>query len=60
MKNRITILTDYGRETLQLVNVSKVDYIFIENKGRFIRVLCGNKFYYANANNSSIYAVEVF
>ena len=60
MKNKITILTDYGRETIQLVDFTKVDYIFIENKGREIRVLCGNKFYYFNANSSSIYSVEIF
>lgn len=59
MKNKIKIKE--GEELKEIVNFSKVDHYYCDVVGKtYIRVLCGNTFYYFNSSVSVIEEIEIY
>ena len=59
-KNKITLFTGCGeeKEKVELYNFSKLDHYW--NRGlSYIRILCGNTFYYYRTTTTTISEIEI-
>lgn len=62
MKSKITLyVCDYKcskKEKIELYDFSKLDHCFIEGRS-YVRVLCGNKFYYYPTHLTAIGEITI-
>lgn len=61
MKNKITIYNGCyeNKKKIELFDFTKVDHINIDGK-HYLRVLCGNKYYYYLSVETSIGEIEIY